>query len=151
MELQSNKVPIYIFGGFTLTWLLVSLSFALDGGSTISWLATALCTLLAVITFSFRATHYIDGESKSYVSKRQALWHSWTERQSLAAFKGIKVVSYSSHTTDRKSSHSSWQVILVPRQSNGSNSVQAQAFHSKKDALAYAHELALFTALPLLD
>ncbi|WHI47487.1 hypothetical protein [Microbulbifer sp. VAAF005] len=151
MELQSNKVATYIIGGFTLTWLIVSLSFALDGGSTISWLATALCTLLSIVTLSFKATHYIDGESKSYISKRQALWHCWTETQSLEAFKGVKVIPYSPHNTNRKSNLSSWQVILVFLHSNRRDYIQAQIFPSREDAMAYAHQLALFTALPLLD
>ncbi|AWF81110.1 hypothetical protein BTJ40_09940 [Microbulbifer sp. A4B17] len=151
MELQSNKIPIYIFGGFILTWLLVSLSFALDGGSAISWGATILCALLAAITFSFKTTHYIDGDAKSYTSKRQALWHSWTETQSLAIFKGVKIISYSPHSSDRKSNQPNWQVMLIFRHSSVSEGIQAQTFSSKEDAVAYANELALFTALPLLD
>ncbi|MCO1336168.1 hypothetical protein MO867_17695 [Microbulbifer sp. OS29] len=151
MELQSNKVLVYIFGGFILTWLLVSLSFALDGGSIFSWVATAFCAFLAAITFSFKTTHFIDGDTKRYISKRRALWHSWTETQPLAVFKGVRVTSYAHHPEDTQKNPSSWQVTLIFHDSSINKAILAQAFSNKEDAQLYANKLALFAALPLMN
>ncbi|QFT55163.1 hypothetical protein FIU95_11405 [Microbulbifer sp. THAF38] len=97
MELQSNRIITYILGGFVLIWLFVSLSFALDTGSIFAWAATAVLCLLAVITFSFKKSHYIDLDSKQYISKNRILWYSWTKKKSLKIFKGFKIISYSRH------------------------------------------------------
>ncbi|USD23267.1 hypothetical protein MJO52_09050 [Microbulbifer variabilis] len=150
MELQSNKILTYILGGFVLIWLFVSLSFALDTGSVFSWIATTLLCLLAVITFSFKKDHYIDFETRQYVSQNRILWHNWTEEKPLTIFKGIKIVSYSSHSKESKSGHTSYQVVLIFKYATFNEGITARSYQQLKEAQRYAYELEQRTGLALL-
>ncbi|WP_445365936.1 hypothetical protein ACJJJB_06630 [Microbulbifer sp. ANSA001] len=151
MELQSNKVLTYIFGGFILVWLLVSLSFALEGNAMFPWIATTLLALLACITFSFEKTRYVDGTKKLFISENRILWHSWTERHPLSIFRGIKVIPYSSYSASSKKSYTSWHINLVFRHASANEGVLARVFTRKEDALEFADKLSELTALPVLD
>ncbi|GAB2882674.1 hypothetical protein ACCI51_18020 [Microbulbifer echini] len=151
MELQSNKVTTYILGGFVFIWLLVSLSFALDNGSIFSWIATTLLSILAVMTFSFKKNHFIDIESKQYISRNQILWHNWIEKKPLSIFKGLKIVSSPHHVKDSKKTHVNWQVVLVFKYASSTEGINAGSFYRKEDAQRHINKLQKMTDLPLVN
>ncbi|WP_226647735.1 hypothetical protein [Microbulbifer variabilis] len=150
MELPSNKIITYILGGFVLIWLFVSLSFALDSGSTFSWIATSILCLLAIITFSFKKNHFIDFDSKQYISKNQILWHNWTEEKPLTIFKGFKIISYNHPSKENKSNQNSFQVVLLFKYASSNEGITVKSFRHLEEAQNSLFELANRTGLPAI-